>query len=308
MIEKRTAIITSLGRTATTFLAGLFRDHFSNVASVHEPETIKLKNFNVTDSIRPLRDFGFTNVVLGKAMGTWGLMNLSNMRIAGRISREGAAEKVIRQRKAYVEGFQKDLYIESSYHYYGLLDVLPLSFRTFRALYVVRDPRDWVTSNMNYGFWYHPANPHTVIGDRITPHTAGDASYRGRWKHMRLFEKLCWAWTFINTYAIESMGSLAHMRMYRFEDLFDASNGYQGLIELVRCATDFNAVDPGQRTDVRTMVAHAAKKKINEPAARRFPGWRSWGREDARDLQRICGVLMERLGYGKEPGWREKLG
>ena len=38
------------------------------------------------------------------------------------------------------------------------------------------------------------------------------------------------------------------------------------------------------------------------------PHWREWPAEDCRELQRICGSLMQQRGCGNEPEWLERVG
>jgi len=220
MIEKPVIIISSLGRTGTAFFGDLFRSHYGNVAALFEPESIHVKNGLFREITEAVRNFGFMNAVLGKPAGTSGVAAISHLRVSGRISHEQAAQRYMNERERFISRFNESVYMESSYQYYGMIDVLPYIFREYKALYVVRDPRDWVRSCMDYKRLYHSMDFHYMLGHRPTPASVNDRRYSAEWKRMDAFERLCWAWSYLNECALKAAEKDVRITIRTFEELF----------------------------------------------------------------------------------------
>lgn len=297
MIKKPTIIITSGGRTGTLFFTKLF-NNFENIASVHEPENIDIKN---------IKKFGFINSVLRKIQGKWGITSISNNRMLNKLSIIRASDELIKQRKKYIEGFKKNLYVESSYHYYGLLDVLPLSFKTHKAIFIIRDPRSWVASHMNKKEFYHLSNPHTWFKTRISPRKVNDIKYLKIWKKMDRFEKLCWAWNYINNYAIGSIKKNPNAKLFFFEDLFISEKKVENMSRLINFILDLKNVKISRPKKLNEIIKKSLSRKVNKPQSYNFPKWKKWTPEQAKTLYKICGPLMEKLEYGNEMEWKKLI-
>ena len=48
--------------------------------------------------------------------------------------------------------------------------------------------------------------------------------YINKWSRMNQFEKLAWAWQYINRYAIKSTSHNPSTKIYLFEDIFSSKN------------------------------------------------------------------------------------
>ncbi len=305
MIKKPTVIITSLGRTGTLFFARFFKDRFSNVAAFHEAGRITLREIKMSEIVGSIKNFGLKKSVFNKLSRESGLMSLSHKRMRSEISTQQAAEGIIANRKSFIEKAKEDLYVESNYQYYGLIDVLPSVFERYKLVYIIRDPRDWVASCINSRLFYHPTDFHTLIGDRITPALIKDEEYTDKWRKMDRFEKLCWAWNYINNYAVKSVKNNPYASIYKFEEIFLSDDRAAKLIELIEIILDFDGLRiqrPGKED-----VAEFLDRKINKSKIQNFPKWDKWPKGRAKFLHEMCGSLMQEFNYGKEEKWQSLI-
>lgn len=304
MITKPTVIVSSLGRTGTTFFGEFFKNNLRGVKAFHEPASIHYKrkkflkelNFNI-------KNFGFNNTVLKKFFGQWGILAISNDRISKKINDKTAVKKIIEQRKKFAEQWDEDLYIESSYHYYGILDLLPSAFENVKLVYIVRDPRDWVRSYINLHGWYHWSDINNLLNNRLSPKMINDKKTAKEWKNYTQFEKLCWAWNYMNSVAIKNIENLPNCKIFKYEDIFVGSSKYDNLENLVNFITDFKNIKVQLNNDFKKSL----DKKIHKPKEYFFPCWQNWDTKKAAHLDMTCGPLMRKLGYGKEDGWLKKI-
>jgi len=305
MIKKPTVIITSLGRTGTLFFARFFKDRFGNVAAFHEAGRITLREMKISEIADSIKNFGLKKSVFNKLSGKSGIMSLSHGRMRREMSDHQAAQEIIKNRAAFIEKAAEDLYVESNYQYYGLIDVLPSVFERHKLVYIIRDPRDWVASCINSRLFYHPTDFHTLIGDRITPALIKDDEYIGKWREMDRFERLCWAWNYINNYAVKSVKNNPHASIYKFEEIFLSDDRAAKLIELMEIILDFDGLRI-QKPDKRD-VAEFLDRRINKSKIQNFPKWDKWSKERAKFLHEMCGSLMREFDYGKEEKWQDLI-
>lgn len=311
MIQKPTTIITSMGRTGTTFFAKFFNKKFENIMALHEPSTIHYQRRDVQEiaegAIKKIKHFGLINLGPKKLIGKWGIVHISNQRIAKNITKEKAAEQIIKQRKKFIEKFEQNLYIESNYQYYGLLDIIPLTFENYKIIYIIRDPRDWVISYINLKGWYHKTDIHSLLRTRISPKKIKDEKYQHLWKKMNQFEKLCWAWATVNKYILQTAKDNPNIKIYNFEDLFESNNKKENMLNLINFATSHNNSIIKKPENLENLIQNKIKTKINQPSSYQFPKWPKWTQEQAKKLNKICGPIMEKFGYGQEPEWKQKI-
>lgn len=166
-----------------------------------------------------------------------------------------------------------------------------------RVVHVVRDPRDFASSFMNWKasrprrLFLH----HAVPLWQPSPLFARDLGW-ARALRMRKFERFCWVWKRKN----EAFEMLSDRHLYlrvRMEDAL-ASDG-DGLEELF----DFIGAK-SQGSEVSEML----ERVLNAPSSNHFPQWKLWDGSRARLLDRHCRTLMNRYGYGGEAEWDEKVG
>ncbi|MCU0679092.1 MAG: hypothetical protein MUC28_01430 [Planctomycetes bacterium] len=307
MIQKPVIIISSLGRTGTTFLADFFKKNYPSAFSVHEPGVIDFANFKTIDALKIIKHYGVINTVINKIIGKHGIIYISNQRIAGLIRLEKAAENIINLRSSYINSFNNKIYIESNYHYYGCLDVLPLVFSEFKAVYLIRDPREWVRSSINKNGLYHRKDIHQHLRNRPTPILFNDQKYIYKWKKMNQFAKLCWAWSYLNEYAMASVKNIPQIKICLFEDLFINKDKIDNLFELIYFLTHLSASSESQTENLKMALKIALTEKVNRPPTYEFPRWPQWQPKEAKTLHEICGGLMAKLGYGHEPEWKKMI-
>ncbi len=292
MIEKPTIIFTSLGRTGSRFFATLFRDIVPNSISLHEPDTLVLKR--EYDVFKRIQEAGLINMFIRKPLGQWRILKISDERITNKINHAKAIQEVFKQRKYFVEGKKEQVYIESSYGYYGVIDVVDHVFKNHRLIYLIRDGRDWVRSHINWGIIYGKGKIKRMIGHTWpTALDFFDDSYYNKWYAMSRFEKICWAWVKFNEYALQILPNNPHARLFYFEDIFQSENRYQHLEDLVTYATTL----PDMKIPITRSLDGWLDKKIHKSTSLQFPAWENWSVEQKMQFDNICGDLMRRLNY-----------
>jgi len=298
MIKKPTIIITSLGRTGTKFFAILFRDLLPNATCLHEPDVFNFFQYERADerfrqTIKQIWEVGFYNLFVRKALGSGSLVAISDSRVRGEIGYDEAKRKLLKQRSRFIYSRAGSTYVESSISYYGLIDVLNSAYEHHRFAYVVRDARDWVRSNMNWGQMYNKSKIRTIFA-----HTWPTASeiesdpYRSEWNSMSRFERLCWAWVRLNEYALNAVRENPSARVFRFEDVFNSDDRYQHLADLVNFTTDMPRIEPVPPDALEGWLDRRIHKSSDK-----FPSWSDWSAEHKQQFVEVCGSLMEELDY-----------
>lgn len=297
--DKDVVIIVSAGRTGTQFFGERLGRCIEGAYSVHEPDVLAGFEYPVW---RRIRDFGFYHVVIGKLLRRTGVRNLSLRHLAGELGIDDLIDEVIRHRAAYYARVPGRLVIEAYTGWFGILPAIPRAFPRHRVAAIVRDPREWVRSIMNWGTLYGPRDWVGKLGlGRLTPAVTGDREAAARWRRMRRFERVCWAWGAINGAMADGIEQLEHGELFRYEDMFLDPQG-EAMEAFMRHITEWDdhryayALD----SDVVRGRLHASED--------RFPAWREWSPAQARCLERHCAALMQRFGYGGEPEWAALLG
>lgn len=295
LIEKPSILVTSLGRTGTEFFAKFFADMIPNSTSLHEPDIFQ--NAGVENKLAryflQVRQAGAWRMVVLKAMGMWTLVKLSDGRFTGALSREQAIKKLYFQRNSFINQAAGNTYVEANIGYYGLLDITSELFQNHRAIYVVRNARDWIRSHMNWGEFYGKTGIRKLISHNWPAASElPDDPYYEKWDRLTRFEQLCWAWTRLNEYALNTIAKNPSARIYRFEDIFLKEKKYEVLEDLVNFATSL----PGLDQDDLGSTAGWLERKIHQ-SSDGFPAWENWTREQRKIFEQTCGSLMEKLGY-----------
>lgn len=181
-----------------------------------------------------------------------------------------------------------ECFVDSSNHLYAVSRQLLNWYPSMRLVHIVRDPRTYVPSHLR---WIRNRRQ-SYIANRIVPFwqpngwLVGEYSLRD-WHRMSEFARFCWIWDFKNRY-IEATGGMYPQRYLRlrFEDLV-AGGAQAGSIERLRQFVGL-AADEGAGNVL--------------PAANRSGGAADSGAEELseaelKQVERICGGLMERYGY-----------
>ncbi len=249
--------ILSTGRTGTTALAHHLDGFGGKVKAVHEP--------------KPSRN----------------LRIASNRALCGKLTSEQLVTLYKESRKALFAQTGEPVYIESNPFLHGFIDVLDQLVPTPKILHVVRDPRTYVTSYLNFGgisgkkslatrfipFWM-------LKPEKYEPESGLN------WRAMTDVEKLAWRWDRINR--VLDCGAELYGERYRrvkYEDIF--SDLPAGLSEIMNFA--------GLETKPENFNIDQAP--INASVDKRKEGWAEWSGEDRRQLTDICADSMARYGY-----------
>jgi hypothetical protein len=116
--------------------------------------------------------------------------------------------------------------------------------------------------------------------------------YAEKWRTMSRFERICWAWATLNSYALNSIRKNPRARVFRFEDIFKSENRYQHLTELV----DFGTGLPGVGVVPPQVLEGWLERRVHASSGD-FPGWQEWSPQHRQHFLGICGPLMEELDY-----------
>lgn len=264
---QKSVIVLSTGRTGTDFLARFFATNFPGVKAVQE-------------------EFGGRRIRL-----------LSNRYLSGRLSRDELIRKLKKRYGPRLADVREPLFFEANPYLSGCLDVLTDVFCEPLIVHIVRDPRTYAQSHINFGAFHGLKR---VAGYLIPSWSLKPEHYdpgsQFKWSKMPAHLRMAWRWKVINEHLDRGL-SLYPGRYHRlaFEDLFvGEATGLKQLVEL--CDLPWK---PNFRDSLGTR-ANASRRKS-------FPHWRDWSDEMAQDVHCVCGELMNRYGYGREPEWGVKL-
>lgn len=267
MKDTQPILILSTGRTGTIFLARLFADLYPEAASYHE-----------RGNSRPIQI-------------------LTNLHFSHLFPKSGlkAAWKIFKGNE--IESCEKKFHIDANNFLYGLASIAPELYPNLKVLHIVRDPRNYVTSQLNFSRQKRTS----FIGNYLVPFWQPNPFLVGelplsRFFNFTRFEKYCWVWDFKNRMMSQlETSSVAYLRI-QFEDLFEKNPE-----ETFSRITDFFGLS--RKSGI--------KERFHEPANTSkttfFPEWHNWTPRMALQLQSLCGKQMAKYGYGNEPEWIKKL-
>lgn len=246
----------STGRTGTTWLQQVFE--VAGARSFHEP-------------------------------GPRIIRNASNAHAAERLSDDRARSLVRRWRWAQVVGPDTP-YVEASTLAYGLVRPILDVFPDARVVQVVRDPRTYVRSAMDWGQYRLAGRPLNLVPfRRLAPTQRQPLSLRVRvdWTRKGQFERLCWAWTAMNGATREQGRDDPRFRTIPFEDL----TGAEGPTILAGLVSELGL--EVSRDQLDQLVA----KPENVNPKRKYPQFEDWPQEHQQRLITDCGDEADRYGY-----------
>jgi len=295
MIDKPSILITSLGRTGTQFFSILFRDILPDCDSFHEPDVVQYAG--VENRIKPflnrVRNAGIYNMVFLKLIGKWSLVRLSDGRLKGELNDIEASKDLHRQRAKFIQSKKRKVYVESNIGYYGLLDLLPNVFSQHRAIFIVRDGRDWVRSTFNWGEIFGKKGGRAIFSHKWpTAKDFPDSPYAEQWQSLSRFQKICWVWSRLNQYALNTVEKNPNARVFYFEKIFSGEQKYTHLKDLIDFAVDLPGISVTQLDKTDGWL----KKRVHM-SSKDFPAWENWTPEHKDQFQQMCEPLMKKLGY-----------
>ncbi|MEW6240181.1 MAG: sulfotransferase domain-containing protein [Chloroflexota bacterium] len=269
MKDTQPVLIISTGRTGTIFFSRLFADLYpTEAASYHER--------GASRPIQILTNLHFARLLPKSALtAAWKVLKGSEIAACG-----------------------KPFHIDANCFLYGLAALAPELYPNVKIIHIVRDPRDYVTSHLNFSRQKETsfiAN-YFVPFWQPNPFLVGEIPWTRAMGFSR-FERYCWVWDFKNRLmsSLEGTGT-AYLRV-RFEDVFDAPDP----------AEPFNAITDFIGLPRAKGIADYFRTRVNQAGRNAFPDWTDWPPRRCAQLQEVCGKQMARYGYGGEPAWIEKL-
>jgi hypothetical protein len=258
---QRIVFVVSTGRTGTMALAQHLDRCYDDVCARHEP--------------RP----------------SWRLRRASAKAISSRISLDRMRQLLADSRKKLLSGITRPIYIESNPYLCGFLDVLGEVFDKPRVLHVVRDPRTYVRSALNWGAMRslkYLANTFIPFWIPKPEHVPG--SRQPRWRQMSQAERMAWFWSTVNRELNRGQEIYGddYLRI-RFEDLF-AKDG-TGLKKL----TEWIGLPYKPE-----LLASANSENVNASRKQQCPSWKDWPADRKEQVLRHCRELMMLYGYDGE--------
>lgn len=298
--EKHIVVIVSGGRTGTRFLGERLSSMIEGGYSVHEPDLLDFSG-RFWPSIRR---FGLYHMTLGRVLGRTGIRNLSQRFLAGRMDVPQLVAALQKQRLSYFNSLEAELVIEANYQWYGALPAVPEAFPRYKVLVIVRDPRTWVRSWLNFGGHYGPGDWLKWLGvRRLDPRMMGDREFAEDWGRMSPFQKLCWDWKTIYSVLGDFVAKDEHTMVIRYEDLFLGEDSHRHFEDMLKFVTSFD-----DRSFEFTFDRNSLSERVHASVDGRKDQWERWDASDASYLERLCGPLMRTFGYGGEAEWATLAG
>ena len=247
-------LILSTGRTGTKFFEKYINHTFQNSFCRHEPKPSRL--FKV----------------------------LANMQQKNLVSEKLIARQFAKQRNDQLQADKH--YIESNSFLYQCVPGLRLRYENIRVLHLVREPREYIRSHLNHGFWKglkRITYQYGIFWD--------DTSEVHIPQQNDPVQVLTARWYVVNSTIQESSRGLQYSRI-RFEDIFhDDPAVRSATINSVRNFLDEKSLP--QEENLQWM-----KKKVNKSRVDLWDEYPFHERHSAY-LNEICGDLMEEYGYSR---------
>lgn len=267
LVEK-VLLFVSTGRTGTKTLANFFKDTFPEVASYHQPAYSR-----------------FINV-------------FSNMYLSNLLPESFLRGFIFSFKFPQIAECKSKIYVEANTMNYVVAPFFEALGLELHVVHVIRDPRDWVTSYIN---WVN-GRAYSKIADTVVPfwhvngYLSGDFSLYD-WLKMDDFKKMCWYWSYENRVILDRCNKLVSFQTIKFEDLIihRDENMFQNI---------FNRLD----MDFDSSYLKYFDKRQNVSNTKFLDKWISWGSNLCKILDCYCSDLMDIYGYGLESEWRERIG
>ena len=243
--QRKLFLITSTGRTGTAWLAHFLNRRVDGLCVMHEP--VPRENpFHKKAVMNPAEAEKY---LLDFRFGEMALRCVAN-----RASMYGEVNSHLRR---HIAAFKKHL-------------------PAMKIIHVIRDGRDGVRSVMSRRA-YTPEDKDYY--DFVPPRKDIDPH---RWSRFTRFEKLCWLWTYENSYMREHADATI-----RFEDMI---SNYAAFESMLLTITDM-------KFNVEQEWMEFVRKPKNITRTFLFPKWPEWSRSDKDTFIALCGEEMNRYGY-----------
>lgn len=300
-MSKERIFISSTGRTATQFFAKHFNSMIENSVSLHEPGTpwfSKPKKL-----IGQIRDYGLYHLTLGQRKNNHSMYKLSRDYVAGDINKDKACENILTiNNKVDKLCGDAQTVVYSSGHIYGLLGLLDQLYEDSRFIFIVRDPREWIGSALNKTE-YSLYGPIELILHKLSlqPCCIDEDPYAKVWKKLSKFEKYCWFYNKLNELVLLEMEHKSNFKVFKYEDILLSDDKIENFKSMLDFATDFQSGKIEY-----TFNPAVLGKKVDSKQAKAV-AWKDWTDNQVEIMNKHCGDMMERFGYGTEEEWKNKL-
>lgn len=251
-VGKKFVFIVSSGRTGTKAIAQHLSRCYPEVWAEHEPAP------------------------------SWRLRMGTTRALMGKASCEQLRSMLARLRRKLVGSVTQGVYVESNPYLSGFVQVIGEVFQEARVVHVVRDPRSYVRSGVNFGAFAGLKKLAAEWWPNWFPKGEG-------WPQMDGIERLAWFWNLVNSHLNRGEGIYGERYLrVKFEELFCA----EGLERL----TDWIGLPRS-----RGIIEEAKRERVNASHGG-LPAWEQWPAADQEKVLRHCGPLMRVYGYLKEEG------
>ena len=258
--------IVSTGRTGTQFFESFFNSNFPDVLCLHEPAP---DGFDI--GIRKIREKTIVADIVRH-------LHSSRAPILSRLKRRHAK-----------------FYVESNPFFSLLIPELRRAFPAARFLWIVRNPTAYVVSAYNKSpvgdnkMFFYAENDHRA---RITAMDFPDDPWRKDWPGFDRFQKICWYWNKCNEILARDFGNRDDFLLLKFEDLFGAENGFQGIFKML----EFFQISGAERTNTGTFDS-LMKRSTNSSKRILLQGGDSWTAKQRTDFHTLTYPMRQTLGY-----------
>lgn len=196
-----------------------------------------------------------------------------------------------------IKSCSKSYYIDSNNHLYGLTPSLPQLYPNVHVVHIVRDPRGYVRSHINWS--KHRLK--SFIANYLTPFWQPNAFLLGEmslsdWTKASQLERFAWIWNFKNRFIDQIEKTETPYLRVRFEDLFIGRNP----------SKHFNTILSFIGYPEVGNINERFQRPVNPTKNRSFPHWNSWSPEQCHKLQALCEETMQKYSYGNEANWLAK--
>lgn len=288
--DKYFVFIISAGRTGTKYFGTILEKIIDNSFSVHEPDVLSGVNVKL---IKQVKQFGFYNMIPGRILGISGIRNLSERYLGGKISDDKLVQNIRKHRENFYKNIDEKLIIESYYGWYGCIPAIRKLYKNYKIVIITRDPKDWVTSNMNWQQWYGKKDwVNKLNAGRINPSITKDEFYKNKWRNFNRFQKLCWAYQFIYNNLLKNSFNDINIKVFKYEDLFIHKEKYSHLENLIQFIVNFDDAFFNYQIPINIL-----EKRINKNISSSFPIYKSWDKKLTKQYLNICGEIQNKLNY-----------
>jgi hypothetical protein len=192
----------------------------------------------------------------------------------------------------------KEIYIDSNNQIYALVSLKPDIYPGLRIIHLVRDPREYVRSHINWTRHRFKS----FVANHLIPFWQPNAwllkeMSLSKWLRLTQFERYSWIWNFKNRLIRQTEASGIPYLRIRFEDFFINPEPLSHLNQLL----DFIGLES------ISGIQASFQQPVNPAKGKTFPAWPMWSHRQRRQLADYCGATMSEYGYGQEPEWRAGL-